>query len=474
VTERVRFSPAPTGRLHLGGARTALFNWLVARRGRGVFVVRVEDTDIGRSERRFEASILEDLGWLGLDQDEGPEIGGPHGPYRQSERHELYLAALERLRVSGHAYPCFCEPDTLAADREADAAAGRAPRYAGRCRALPAEQAAERVAAGEAAAWRFRVDPDEGEIAFEDAVHGRIAVDAASIGDFMLMRSDGRAVYDLACVVDDAAMAITTVIRGDDHIPNTPRQLLLYDALGITPPRFAHLPLVTAEDGAPLSKSAGAMPVAELRAHGYLPSAVINHLALLGWSDPVGREMLTREELTEAFELARVAPAPAGHDQARLRWLNSKHLRALGHPELVAAVAPFLPPLPPWLDRGVLVEALRDELETAEDAAALAAPVVEPLDPDAEARAALAAPAASRALALAREVLARDSHEGEQTFRELKAMLAEAGLPPREALPAVRAALTGRAHGLPIGVLFELLGPSEARRRVDSAATGKS
>lgn len=277
--------------------------------------------------------------------------------------------------------------------------------------------------------------------------------------------------YDLACVVDDAAMGITIVIRGDDHVPNTPRQLLLYRAPGRRAPRFAHLPLVLSAGGEPLSKSGGAEPIASLRRDGYLPVAVIGHLALLGWSDRAGREVFTRAELVESFDLGRVSRSPSAHDPARLRWLNARHLRALKPSELETAVAPFLPPLPAWLDRRALVEALRDELGTAVDAAALAAPVVGALGPDAEAATALASPDAAAALDVARAVVSgTGSPPGPASASELKAVLAADGIAARVGLPAVRAAVTGRAHGLPLGVLFGLLGREEMLRRLEASS----
>ncbi len=477
MTERVRFSPAPTGLLHLGGARTALFNWLVARKSGGQFVLRIEDTDIERSEKRFEAAMFEDLAWLGLDWDEGPEAPGPHAPYRQSEREAVYAAFLDELREREAVYRCFCSEEELSAARARDEAARRPTRYRGKCACLPEAETESRAAAGEAFVWRFRIPPGR-EISWDDIVFGRLTFRSEDIGDFIVRRSDGVPTWEFASWCDDVSMGITTVIRGADHLSNTPKQLLLADVCGRERARYAHVPLVTGSGGEPLSKSAGATGVAQLRAQGYEPSAVVNHLALLGWSDPLGREVLTREEIVEAFDLGRVSTAPAEHDPGRLRWLDARHLRALGHAELVSAVAPYLPPLPAWLDRDALVEALRDGLETASDAAAAAAPVVAPLPLDAAAGAALASPAASPALELAEKLLARVSHDGERTYRELKTALAGEGLPAKEALPAVRAALTGRAHGLPIGVLFELLGGTEAARRlraaVDSAEAGKS
>lgn len=461
MPERVRFSPAPTGDLHLGGARTALFNHLIACAG-GDFVVRIEDTDSERSDADKEAGLLRDLAWLGLRWNEGPDVGGPFGPYRQSERTALYAAALERLSAGGHVYRCFCPQATLETDRGDDSADNRPPRYRGGCRSIGADESLRRAESGEAHAWRFAVDQDR-EWVVDDAVHGTVRFAGSDIGDFLVARSDATALYDLACAVDDHAMRITLVVRGDDHLPNTPRQLMLHEALGATPPRYAHVPLVLGDDGRPLSKSRGAESVASLRAHGFLPAAVVNHLALLGWSDPEGREVLGMDELVGAFDLARVSPSPPVHDPARLRWLNKRHMALLTSGQridLVAAHAPVLPGAGPR----VVAEALADEVEVAGDVRALVAGVAERLEPDAEATAALAVPAASRALAVALEAVRAPG--GAVDLRD--ALKAE-GLPIREALPAVRAALTGRAHGLPATTLLVFLGAAEAASRLELA-----
>ncbi|MBE0476654.1 MAG: glutamate--tRNA ligase [Coriobacteriia bacterium] len=468
MTERLRFSPSPSGGLHMGGARTALFDWLVARRARGSFLLRIEDTDRTRSTAAAEAAILADLSWLGLDWDEGPDIGGPHAPYRQSERAELYERTLLELRAAGATYPCFCPPELLERQRAEDEAARRPPRYRGTCRVLSAREARGRIEAGEAAAWRFAV-PEGRTVEWVDGVHGRIAFAAADIGDFLLVRSDGRALYDLACVSDDAAMRVTLVLRGDDHVPNTPRQLLLYEALGRTPPAFAHLPLVIGADGAPLSKSAGDGGIGELRGAGYLPEAVIDHLARLGWSDPLDRPALTRDELLATFELARISPAPPRHDPSRLRALNVLHLRALPPSRLAAAIRPHLPPLPGWFDLGAFAEAVRGELEVASDARDQAERLVSPPPADEEARRALAQERGAHAVRDARDVVAAASpFEGEAAFRALRERLA--GEDARRALPAVRAALTGRVHGLPLPVVFSLLGKGRSLERLTRAA----
>ncbi len=288
MSVRVRFAPSPTGHLHVGNARTALYNALMAKRHGGVFVLRIEDTDAERSTRESERAILDDLRWLGLDWDEGPDAGGPHGPYRQSERLELYQSAARDLVARDLAYFCFCTPEQLEAERQAALASGQPPKYGGRCRVIPPADAAGRVAHGEAAAVRFAVSPGP-DVTFHDEVRGDVTFSRDVIGDPIIVRSDGRPAYNFAVVIDDARMEVTDVIRGEDHISNTPRQVLIYQALGHTPPRFAHLSLVLGPDHTPLSKRHGATSVAEFRDRGVLPEALVNYLALLGWSPGSGR-----------------------------------------------------------------------------------------------------------------------------------------------------------------------------------------
>ena len=462
MAERVRFSPAPSGRLHLGGARTALFNDLVVRHDGGEFVLRFEDTDLERSDSAMEPGLLADLAWLGLSWDEGPDVGGLFGPYRQSERAPIYVDGLARLEAQGSVYRCFCDDATLAAARETDVAEGRAPRYRGTCRSLDASEAAQRAAGGEPFCWRFAVGCDE-TLVVDDAVHGPVAFRTGDIGDFLVARSDGSVLYDLACAIDDAAMRITLVLRGDDHLSNTPRQILLLRALGVEPPRYAHVPLVMGADGRPLSKSRGAEPVSALRDAGFLPVAVVNHLALLGWSDPAGREVLTHAQLAEAFDLSRVSGSSPIHDEARLRWLNRRHMSAMAPEERAAIVARFVPELP-GTDSMTAAALIADEVEVAGDAALLLAGVASPLEPDAEAVAALETSAAREALDAAANSLAVSREAG-----ALRGALRDAGLPAREAMPAIRAALTGRAHGLPVTTIVSLLGIDESLARIARA-----
>ena len=338
---RVRFAPSPTGHLHVGNARTALFNWLLARGRGGTFILRIEDTDRDRSTIESERRILEDLRWLGLDWDEGPDAGGAAGPYRQSERLAIYREHAGRLVESGAAYYCFCSAAQVEADRQTSLAAGVPPRYSGRCRALDPAVARGRVAAGEAAVVRFRV-PDGRDVTFVDAVRGAVTFSTDLIGDPVLLRSDGHPAYNFAVVVDDALMAVTHVVRGEDHIPNTPRQILLYEAFGWTPPSFAHLSLVLGPDHAPLSKRHGATSVAEFRARGYLPEALVNHLALIGWSPGGGEELLPLDELARRFALEGVSHSAGVFDPGKLAWVNRHYLRQADPARVAALALPYL------------------------------------------------------------------------------------------------------------------------------------
>ncbi|MBM3771439.1 MAG: glutamate--tRNA ligase [Acidimicrobiia bacterium] len=340
---RLRFAPSPTGYLHVGNARTALFNWLMARGSGGTFIVRVEDTDAERSTAESEQSILDDLRWLGLTWDEGPDAGGPHVPYRQSERLDLYRAHATRLLAEGRAYRCFCSPEQLELDRQSALTAGQPVRYVGRCRQIGPADAEHRVASGERAAIRFRV-PESRDVLFEDAVRGTVRFSTDVIGDLVIQRSDGTPAYNFAVVIDDAKMAVTHVIRGEDHISNTPRQLLLYEAFGYTPPRFAHLSMVLGPDHTKLSKRHGATSVAEFRAKGYLPEALANYLALVGWSPSGGgrhgggatreqtaqdhdTELMSLAEMAKRFSIRDVSLSAGVFDEEKLAWVNRHYLR---------------------------------------------------------------------------------------------------------------------------------------------------
>jgi nondiscriminating glutamyl-tRNA synthetase len=379
---RLRFAPSPTGQLHVGNVRTAIFNWLLARGNGGAFILRIEDTDAERSTAESEASIIRDLHWLGLEWDEGPDIGGQAGPYRQSERLHLYASYATELLTAGDAYYCFCSKDQLEADRKAALAEGRTARYAGTCRKLSPHAALARVAEGERPAIRFKV-PEGRDVAFADAVRGDMRFHTDVIGDPVIVRAEGTPAYNFAVVVDDALMAVTHVIRGEDHLSNTPRQILLYEALGFSPPIFAHLSMVMGPDHTPLSKRHGATSVAEFRAKGYLPEALVNYLALIGWSPrPAGqsRAVEDNEELMPASELARrfslddVGKSAGVFDEDKLAWANRHYLK-IAEPSRLADLS-----LPYFKAAGIPVEPTAAGLEFLATAMPIAAGSVDRLD----------------------------------------------------------------------------------------------
>jgi glutamyl-tRNA synthetase len=339
VPPRLRFAPSPTGYLHVGGARTALFNWLYVRRHGGTFVLRIEDTDVERSSADMVTGILESLTWLGLDWDEGPVVGGPHAPYFQTERLDKYRAAVDALVSGGHAYRCFCRPDDLKVRREAAEAAGGGWIYDRTCLRRSSSDIHARLASGEPHAIRFLVP--EGETSFEDLVHGRIAVAHATIDDFVILRSDGYPTYQLSVVVDDVDMAITQVVRGDDHISNTPKQILIYRAMGAPVPAFAHVPLILGADKKRLSKRHGATSVMEYQRQGYLAPAVVNFLALLGWSPGDDRELMTTQELIDSFTLEGISGGNAVFNTEKLDWMNGQYIARMPIEDLAAAAKPF-------------------------------------------------------------------------------------------------------------------------------------
>jgi nondiscriminating glutamyl-tRNA synthetase len=456
---RVRFAPSPTGQLHVGNARTALFNWLLARGSRGTFILRIEDTDAERSTRESEAAILRDLRWLGLDWDEGPDIGGARGPYRQSERLHLYESYAKELLAAGDAYHCFCSIAQLDADRQAALAEGRPARYAGTCRHLSIEQTRARIDAGERPAIRFRV-PEGRDVVFEDAVRGDVRFTSDVIGDPVIVRADGSPAYNFAVVVDDALMEVTHVVRGEDHISNTPRQVLLYQALGFTPPTFAHLALVMGPDHAPLSKRHGATSVAEFRSKGYLPEALVNYLALIGWSPGGGDELLPIDELARRFSLDAVGLSAGVFDEEKLAWVNRHYLK-MADPLRIAELS-----VPYFIHAGVKMSPDHRGLEFLASAIVMATSSVDRLDQVPARLALLFDYSAERALADAHvrdemqeprgravvttltEELASAPRLDRETFRAVAAQVkARTGEKGRALFHPIRVALTGRAEG---------------------------
>jgi len=454
---RLRFAPSPTGQLHVGNARTALFNWLYARGRGGTLVLRVEDTNRERSSRASEAGIIEDLLWLGLSWDEGPGVGGAHGPYRQSERLALYREHADRLLAAGRAYFCFCSPERLDVDRKKALAAGRAPKYAGTCRALAPVESRRRVEKGESAAVRFRV-PDQPIVRFTDAVRGELAFAIETIGDPVLLRSDGTPAYNFAVVVDDATMGVTDVVRGEDHVSNTPRQVLLYEALGYAVPRFAHLALVLGPDHAPLSKRHGAT---EFRERGVLPEALVNYLALLGWSPGGGDELLPLDELARRFRIEDVGASAGVFDPGKLAWINRHYLRRADPARLARETVPFLrargfASAPEASGSGYVAELVTmavgsiDRLEDVPDRVAFVFTFDAPTAlADPAVREVVDAPGARAVVeALASELAGAPRLHDRAAFREMAARVRErAGQKGRALFHPIRVALTGEAGG---------------------------
>lgn len=382
---RVRFAPSPTGKLHIGGARTAIYNWAFARANGGTFILRIDDTDPTRSTEENTQIILRAMRWLGLDWDEGPEVGGDFGPYSQTERLDLYKQTAERLLAEGKAYPCFCTPEQLAADREA-AQARKDPfqGYQRRCRDLSPEEAQARIDAGEPYVLRIKVPKDRGNVVINDAVHGEVTFDAKELDDFVIFRSDGTPTYNFATVVDDALMGITHVIRGDDHLSNTPRQVMVYEAMGAPVPVFAHISMILGADGKKLSKRHGATSVEEYRDAGYLSDAFVNYLALLGWSLDGETTVIPRDVLASQFSLERISKNPATFDPKKLDWMNAEYINAMSNADFADQI--MLPELlkaglikegfeadTAWL--GALAEIVRPRTKMPTDAATVAAPV---------------------------------------------------------------------------------------------------
>ncbi len=318
MSVRVRFAPSPTGYLHVGNARTALYNWLFARSKKGKFILRIEDTDKERSSKEYEKALMEDLKWMGLDWDEGPDIEGPFKPYRQSERDAIYQDYLEKLQQKGLVYRCYCTPEELKQRREVALAAGKPPKYDNRCRALKKE--------GGGFVWRFKV-PENRLITFEDTVRGEVRFDCGTIGDFVIFKGDGGPTFHFSVVIDDALMQVSHVIRGEDHLPNTPKHILIYEGIGIPHPEYAHLPLILGQDRAPLSKRNGVTAVRQYREMGYPPEGLLNYLALLGWSSKDNREIFTPTELQTLFSLFNLNKAGAVFDLEKLGWICAQHMK---------------------------------------------------------------------------------------------------------------------------------------------------
>lgn len=468
---RTRFAPSPTGDLHLGNARVAILNWAFARRHEGAFVLRFEDTDVDREVRGAGQAILDGLDWLGLDRDEGPVRGGPYGPYRQSERGRIYRAQAERLEEAGSAYPCFCSPEELEERRQAALEAGRSPGYDGRCRELGPDEREALRAEGRVPSLRFAVVP--GPVTFHDRIRGEIVIDAAEFGDFVILRADGRPTYNFAVVVDDVAMKITHVIRGAGHLSNTPRQVLLYAALGAAPPEFVHLPLVLGEDGKPLSKRTGAPGLGSYRDEGFDPAAIVNYLSLLSWSSPSGGEVLTRGRIVEEIDLDRLGASDVTLDPAKLRWLSGQHLRRDDPRRLAMRLAPFAARHGLVLSERDLIAAatiLAERMHTLSEGADDLASLIEPPSAGEAARRTLAEEHAPGVLRTARASLqACPTWDRTPVRVALDEARQRVELNGARFYHPLRAALTGTLEGPHLAEIAWVLGRDRVLERLDRA-----
>ena len=485
---RVRFAPSPTGKLHIGGARTAIYNWAFARAMGGTFILRIDDTDPTRSTQENTDIILRAMRWLGLDWDEGPEVGGEFGPYAQTGRLELYKQAAQKLWDEGHAYPCFCSSEKLAEDRAA-AQARKDPfqGYQRTCRDISDEEARARIAAGEPYVLRIKVPEGRGDVVIDDAVHGKVIFDAKELDDFVIFRSDGTPTYNFATVVDDAAMGITHVIRGDDHLSNTPRQVMVYEALGAPVPTFAHISMILGADGKKLSKRHGATSVEEYRDAGYLSDAFVNYLALLGWSLDGETTVIPRDVLASKFSLDRISKNPATFDPKKLDWMNAEYINAMSDAEFADKI--MVPELHEagliagneeydenWID--ALAAIVKPRTKMPADAATVAAPVfarAETLAYDEKSvNKGLAKEGMGAVLDAARSALdtvAADAWTPANIDAALEPLPEALDLKKRVVFQAVRVAECGNMVSPPLGETMALIGKDDCMARIDRART---
>jgi glutamyl-tRNA synthetase len=452
-----RFAPSPTGSLHLGNARTAFFSHLLARKSGGRFILRIEDTDLERSRPRFREELMAEMRWLGLDWDEGPDIGGPSAPYSQAERGDFYRALFAQLEANGRAYPCYCTAEELELSRKLQRMSGKPPRYAGTCRHLTAAQRAEREARGLKAALRFFVPSDQ-VIEFIDTVHGPQRYASNDIGDFIIRRDDGTSAFFFCNAVDDSVMGVSQVLRGDDHLTNTPRQLLLLDALALRRPGYGHVGLLVGADGAPLSKRHGSTSVQEFRERGFLPSAILNHLFRLGHTSDIDG-WLPATEMPAHFRPEHLGRAPARFDEVQLAHWQKEAVERMSAAQIEA-----------WLgsgDSAEFVELVRHNVVLPADAAPWRAVVGGDLPPLGENERSVIAAAGPEFFAAAAAAFDESSSDLKTLTKILKERTGRKGA---DLYMPLRVALTGQAHGPELALLLKLMPPETARRRLGSHA----
>lgn len=482
---KVRFAPSPTGPFHIGGARSALFNWLLARREGGTFLLRIEDTDLVRSTRESEENIKAALKWLGMDWDEGIDVGGDNGPYRQTERLDIYKEVTDRLIAEGKAYYCYCTEEELEAERQAQLARGETPKYNGHCRHLTEEQRAAYEAEGRKPTVRLRVPLNE-TVAFDDMVRGHVSFESNGIGDFVIVKSDGIPVYNYAVVIDDHTMEVTHVIRAEEHLSNTPRQIVIYNALGWEVPTFGHISLIMGKDGKKMSKRHGATSVEQYKNLGYLPEAINNFLALMGWAPEGEQELFTTEELIKNFSMDRVAKNPAVFDIDKLNWINFNYMKKLTDEELYALCLPSLQEAgyasaqPNEAEKArltMLCVCLKDHIsygaQIKEEAAMF---FTDSISIDEEHRddikAVLAEESCPTVLAAFSDKLkAMDEVTPEQVKAAIKAIMKETKLKGKFVFMPIRVAITGQMHGPDLNYIVPLLGRDTVLARLASVDT---
>ena len=468
---RARFAPAPSGSIHVGNARSALFGWAFARHHGGTFVLRIEDTDTSRVSEEAFHGVMESLGWLGIDWDEGPDVGGSYGPYRQSQRGEIYAERVRQLLEQGDAYPCYCTPEELEDRRRAAQAAGRSPGYDGRCRRLTDSERAQRAAEGRSAVTRFAMP--ERDLTVHDLVKGDVHFASGELRDFVLVRGDGSPVFLLAVAVDDMMMGITHVIRGDDLLASAPRNAAVIEALGGTPPEYGHLPLLVGADRQPLSKRHGSTSVEAFREQGFLPEALRNYLALLGWSKDAETTFLSREELVAAFDLSRVSSNPAAFDTKKLEWMNNHYVQVLDPDELAARCLHFLSAAGLSPDLDLLRRAMplvRERMKRlTESVELLTFLFTDDVEPNEKARAILgdAPPGYLERVATALE--ATDPWTSPAIEAALELLAENEGLSKKNAFQPVRAGVTGSNVSPPLPESMELLGRDRVLARLRRA-----
>jgi len=458
---KTRFAPSPTGRLHLGNVRTALFNYLLARRGQGAFLLRVEDTDAMRGHEKYTAALEEDLRWMGMTWDEGPAVGGKHGPYVQSQRGEIYNSYLAQLEQQGVAYPCFCSEHELAVSRKTQLAAGKPPRYSGRCRGFSKAEVEERFTKGQPSTLRYHV-ADGQIVEFEDKVRGRQVFNTNDIGDFIIRRSDGTPAFFFCNAVDDALMGVTLVVRGEDHLTNSPRQILLLEALGLPVPDYAHIALVVGSDGAPLSKRTGSRSVEELRTNGYLPLAINNYLARLGHTYE-DNSFMSLERLAENFSIERLHKAPARYDETQLLYWQREALRQATTEELWSWMGEEAQALIPEDRRTEFIETVRANITFPMHAFVWAQAVFSDEPMVSHAAREIIGAAGTTFFDSALQALADHGSE----FKALSTAIQKTtGLSGKKLYQPLRAALTGELDGPEMARLLPLIGVERARKRL--------